>query len=382
MLKQYRLRNYHFFLVICLVAVTILGIMVIGSADESDQRKQIMGFVGGMILMLIVSLLDYSYILRFSWVYYFLTVVLLLWVKFNGKSVLGAQRWIVIGGDSGLAIQPSEIAKILLILFFAAFFMKHEEKINTPKTLGSAILLAAVPLGLILAQPDLSTTIVVTLIFITLLFISGLSYKIVLTVLGIFVPGAIIGLSYIVSKFADAKTIDEVPYQVRRVMTWLYPDSPLYKSFAQQQQNSIMAIGSGQLHGKGLNNVDATSVLNGNWIAEAQTDFIFSVVGEELGFVGTTILIVLLFLIVFECIMIGRKAKDLSGRLICCGMAALIGMQSFVNIGVTTGLIPNTGLTLPFVSYGMTSLMSLYIGMGFVLNVGLQPKKSYKGDFL
>lgn len=373
-------------LVASLVAVTVLGILVIGSAEEAVQRKQIIGFIGGIILMLAVSLMDYSYLLRFSWVYYGLMTVLLFWVKFNGKAVLGAQRWIVIGGESGLQIQPSEIAKILLILFFASFFMKRQEKINTPKNLGLSLLLAAVPIGLILSQPDLSTTIVVTLIFITLLFISGLSYKIVVTVLAVFVPLAIVGLSYIVTKFADAKTIDEVPYQVRRVMAWLYPDSPLYKSFAQQQQNSIMAIGSGQLHGKGLNNVDSTSVLNGNWIAEAQTDFIFSVVGEELGFVGTTILIVLLFLIVMECILIGRKAKDLAGRLICCGMAALVGMQSFVNIGVTTGLIPNTGLTLPFVSYGMTSLMSLYIGMGFVLNVGLQPKKtyseSYRGDFI
>lgn len=114
---------------------------------------------------------------------------------------------------------------------------------------------------------------------------------------------------------------------------------------------------------------------NTNFIIEPQTDFIFAVVGEELGFAGSIAVIVLLLLVVVECINIARKAKDLSGRLICCGMAALIGFQSFVNISVATGIIPNTGIPLPFVSYGLTSLLTLFAGMGFVLNVGLQPKK-------
>ena len=114
---------------------------------------------------------------------------------------------------------------------------------------------------------------------------------------------------------------------------------------------------------------------NSNYIIEPQTDFIYAVAGEELGFVGTIAIIILLLLIALECILIARKAKDLSGRLICCGMAALISFQGFINICVATGLMPNTGIPLPFVSYGLTSLVSLYIGMGFVLNVGLQPKK-------
>ena len=141
-----------------------------------------------------------------------------------------------------------------------------------------------------------------------------------------------------------------------------------------------MAIGSGQLWGKGLNNSQITSVKNGNFISEPQTDFIFAIVGEELGFVGSVIVIALLFLIVMECIIMARKAKDISGRLICCGMASLIGFQGFVNVCVATGLMPNTGLTLPFVSYGLTSLVTLFLGIGFVLNVGLQPKKYGMGD--
>ena len=165
------------------------------------------------------------------------------------------------------------------------------------------------------------------------------------------------------------------PYQVTRVMAWLYPED--YPNEAYQQQNSIMAIGSGQLWGKGLNNTDVTSVKNGKFILEPQTDFIFAVAGEELGFLGTSIIILLLLLITIECIFIARKAKDTAGKLICCGVAALVGFQSMINIAVASGLLPNTGLPLPFVSYGLTSLWSLYIGIGLVLNVGLQPKKYY-----
>ena len=142
-----------------------------------------------------------------------------------------------------------------------------------------------------------------------------------------------------------------------------------------QQTNSIIAIGSGQLYGKGLNNDEVSSVKNGNFIAEPQTDFIFAVAGEELGFIGCCMIVLLEFLIALECLLIGRRAKELSGTLICCGMASLIFFQTFLNISVATGLLPNTGITLPFVSYGLTSLVSFYIGIGFVLNVGLQTKK-------
>ena len=165
------------------------------------------------------------------------------------------------------------------------------------------------------------------------------------------------------------------PYQYKRIMSWLQPSNPAYADDSYQQQNSIIAIGSGQLWGKGLNNSSITSLKNGDFISEPQTDFIFAVIGEELGFIGCLIVIILLLLIVFECILIAKNAKDLGGRLICCGMAALIGFQSFINICVTTGLMPNTGLPLPFVSYGLTSIMSLFIGLGMVLNVGLQARK-------
>jgi rod shape determining protein RodA len=253
--------------------------------------------------------------------------------------------------------------------------MKYREKLNTWKMLAITLILIGIPLVLIVSEPDLSTTIVTALILISLLYIAGLSYKIVLGVLAVGVPLGIVGIILILKQALPLSA-----YQYKRILAWIYPEK--YADDAYQQQNSIMAIGSGQLWGKGLNNNSITSMKNGNFISEPQTDFIFTIVGEELGFVGCVIIIVLLLLIVLECILIARNAKNLGGRLICCGMASLIGFQSFINICVTTGLMPNTGLPLPFVSYGLTSLMSLFIGIGMVLNVGLQARKYGTGEVL
>lgn len=366
MLKMYKLKNYKFILILFVVTLNTIGVMLVGSANPGDQKKQIIGMVSGLVIALIVSLIDYNFILKFSWLIYFFAIGLLIVTKLAGADTKGAQRWFEIGG---FRFQPSELVKILIILFFSYYLMKYEEKINTPMVIFSALVLAAVPLVLIVSQPDLSTTIVTALVFAALLFVAGISYKLVTGVLVVCIPTAFIGMTLIIQ--------DKIPfiqsYQIGRIMAWLYPDD--YPDLAYQQQNSIMAIGSGLLWGKGLNNTDATSVKNGNFILEPQNDFIFAVAGEELGFIGTSVIIILLLFISIECIFIARKAKDMAGRLICCGMAALVGFQSIVNISVASGLLPNTGVTLPFVSYGLTSLWSLYIGIGLVLNVGLQPKK-------
>ena len=376
MLKRYSIRNYNFRLVIYLVALTILGILVIGSAKEgNNQTRQIMGLILGLAAMIVVSLIDYSFVLRFVWILYGLDLVLLAAVIAGfGENHKGATRWIEI---AGIQFQPSELSKIIMILFFAVFLQKYREKINSLKILVCFAVLAAVPLFLVLKEPDLSTTIVTALICLSLLFIGGLSYKIVLGGLAVAVPAFLVALYMIASNPGGTDGALE-GYQNTRILAWLYPE--LYPQQALQTQNSIMAIGSGQLSGKGLYNTDVTSIKSGGFIAEAHTDFIFTVVGEELGFIGSAAVVILMLLIALECLWVSRRAKDLSGRLICCGMAALIGFQSFVNICVVTGLFPNTGVTLPFVSYGLTSLVTNFAGMGFVLNVGLQPRKYGTGE--
>ena len=375
MFKQYKLKNFHFQLILYICALTIIGIFVIGSARPDLQPKQIFGFAVGLCLMAFVALLDYSFLMKFHWIYYAAMMVLLILTELFGVNVNGAQRWLEIIPDQ-IQIQPSEFAKLAIVAFFAYFFSKYVDNLNTPRILFTSFAFVGVPLLFILKQPDLSTTICTAVIFVGLLFIAGLSYKIIVGVLAVAIPVFIVFFTYIV-QLAKSTTAD-VPYQLDRVMAWLYPNDQRWASKALQQQNSIMAIGSGQLLGKGLNNSEATSMLNANYILEPQTDFIFAVIGEELGFLGCFIILVLLFLTVVECIVIGSKAKDLQGKLICCGMATWIGFQSFVNIAVNTGVFPNTGVPLPFVSYGLSSVLAIYIGMGFVINVGLQPKK-YQG---
>ena len=189
MFKQYSIRNYHFRLVCYVLALSVIGILVIGSAKASVQKTQIVGLFLGLIVMAVVSLVDYSFILRFSWLFYFLNLVLLALVEVMGSDANGATRWVSI---AGLRFQPSELSKIIIIIFFAYFFMKYQETLNTIKILAASFILVGIPLVLVVTQPDLSTTIVTALIFVSLLFIAGLSYKIVLGVLAVSVPSAII----------------------------------------------------------------------------------------------------------------------------------------------------------------------------------------------
>ncbi|MCC8066451.1 MAG: FtsW/RodA/SpoVE family cell cycle protein [Clostridiales bacterium] len=368
MLRQYKLSDYNFRLVLWVSALSVLGILVVGSAESDYMSKQIFGFVLGLLLMIIISLMDYIWILNFSWFIYLGANLLLLLVLVSsfGSSGGGATRWLEFGG---LRFQPSDIAKIMLILFFARYFENHEENLNTFRTIITSVILIGIPLILILREPDLSTTIVVALVFCALIFAAGLSYKVIAGILIVFIPVAIILLSAVIQP-GDTENEN---YQLTRVYAWLYPDE--YPSESMQQQNSIKAIASGQLYGKGLDNDDVESVKNGGFVSQDQTDFIFAVAGEELGFIGCCIIVILEFLIAFECFLIGRRAKSLAGTLIGCGVGALVSFQSFINIAVAVGLLPNTGLTLPFVSYGLTSLVSFCIGIGFVLNVGLQTKK-------
>lgn len=367
MLRQYRIRDYDFKLIILVVALTVIGIFAIGSAKESVQSKQLAGFVFGAFLMLVISLFDYTVILRFYWILYFINIILLSLVKLMGVEAGGAQRWLNL---FGIQFQPSETAKILLILFFAQFIMKHKDEMNSLKTVGACVILFLPPILLIYKQPDMSTSIMVTLLFCVILFVGGISWKYIILALSVAIPAFIIVLTLVLQP--DQTLIE--PFQQNRILAWLYPEE-YAQAEAYQQTNSITAIGSGMLHGKGYRTNMISSVKNGNFISEPQTDFIYAVIGEEFGFVGGCTVIVLLIFISFECIMVARKAKDIAGTIIAAGVAALIGFQGIINISVATGVIPNTGIPLPFVSYGLTSLVSLYIGVGFVLNVRLQCKK-------
>lgn len=351
-------------------ALAAIGVMAIGSAEESLQKRQLAGVVAGAAAMIIISFFNYSMILKLYWLMYIGNIGLLALVMFSpaGDDAGGAQRWLEIGG---LRFQPSETAKILLILFFAQFIMKYRKKINTVRIIAFSVLLAAVPWVMIYRQPDLSTSIVVIVIFCFVMFAGGISWKLVVGAFAVAIPAVAIVISLALQPDNDILT----PYQRGRILSFVNPQE-YATTLAYQQLNSVTAIASGQLEGKGYKNNEITSVKNGNFISEAQTDFIFAVIGEEFGFKGSIAVIVLLMGISLECVSVARKAKDVAGTVIAAGMGGMVAFQGFVNIGVATFILPNTGLPLPFVSYGLTSVMSLFMGMGFVLNVRLQAKRA------
>ena len=370
MLKSYQLRNYNFKLFILLMIISGFGLLMINSANSSFTSKQLLGIGICTIMLIIVSLIDYNVLCKFWWLLYGAIVVALALVLVVGIEVNGAKRWFKIPGFGTL--QPSEFAKIVLIISVAIFLEKHKDDLNTFKTLMKFAILCGIPIGLVAVETDLSTSIDMMVIMLAMIFVAGLSYKIIITAIAILVP-AICGLLFYVDTAKNPIIIKD--YQVDRIKAFLHP-SEYTVSTSYQQDNSVMAIGSGMLHGKGLNNNSAiATVKDAKLVSEQQTDFIFSVVGEELGFIGCVFLIAILLLIMLQCIKIARKARNDSGMLIATGVASMICFQSFINIGVATKLLPNTGLPLPFVSYGLSSLMSGMLGMGIVLNVGLQKRK-------
>lgn len=372
MFKKYKLSSYNIRLVILLIVTTSFGIAVINSANSEYTFRQILGLVVSLALMFFVSFVDYTWLTRYYWIWYIICIILLIFVKLFGVTSNGAKRWLKLPG--GFQFQPSEITKIALIIFSARLLAMYKDRLNTFKFLAILAILLGVPLLLVVIEPDLSQTILMVLVLFTIIFCAGLHYKIIGTALLIIVP-IVTGLALYISN-PDQKLLKD--YQRARIMAFIDPEQYDDKNY--QQKYSVQAIGSGQLTGKGLNNDDPTSLKNGNFIAEAHTDFIFAVVGEELGFVGCCIVILLLSWIVIECIIAAVRAKDFEGRLICCGIAAYIAFQSFINIGVVTRVLPNTGLALPFFSYGLTSLVTLYISMGIVLNISLQRKVEKDDD--
>ncbi len=377
MFKNYKFKDYDFKLIIYVVSITVIGVFLVNSAQPDNTKKQLMGFIAGLAIMIILSFIDYHIWLKIWFIYYFVMIGMLVAVLIGGYEALGAKRWFIL---FGIRFQPSEAAKILLILFFAQFIIKFKERINQWYMIIIMIVLAAVPTALIYKQPDLSTTIVFGLIFLSVLFMGEINYRYFIGLAAIAIPTFIIVFILLIQpdSFLVKKEIVK-PYQQIRILAWLHPDEyELEEAF--QQQNSIMAIGSGRLTGKGLNNTGVNSVKKGNFISEPQTDFIFTIAGEELGFVGSATIIILLVLITIECFFVAFRSADLPGRIIAGGMGAYIGFQSTVNICVTTGLFPNTGIPLPFVSYGLTSLLVLYTGMGLVMNIRLQKQRKFNND--
>ena len=373
---DYDFKQYDLRLLFLMIILNTVGIFIVRSAISAESFKdplvvrQILGSFVGLSMCIGISLFDYRKLCKFSPYIYAASILLLAGVRIYGTaSGHGAMRWITVPVLG--KIQPAEFVKVALILFFAEYLQKTKEDINTAHGLLLEGLYLLLPVGLVLIQPNLSTAIIMTVIVFAMTYASPLKLRFVMVFLGM----AAVVLLLLFYLFSSG-LYDKIPilqgYQVQRILTFLKPDEN--SSGYAQQMYSIMAIGSGMFKGKGLFNHSIFSVKNGNFLVEEDNDFIFAVIGEELGFRGSIIIIILFLLIIIECLIIAYRAKTLSGRLICVGVMAWIGFQTYTNIAVATGLFPNTGITLPFFSRGVSSLLSVYFGLGIVLNVALQRK--------
>ncbi len=290
--SEYKLRNFNFRIVILIAALCTIGFLIISNAIANDAdrdatlQKQLMGFGIGAAAMIFFALMDYHFIMKIAPLVYIGMLVLLgvILIPGVGTSANNATRWLNLGF---MQIQPSEFAKIGVIMVFASFFMANRERISKVVTVGTALLLFAVPAAMILAEPDLSTTLVITFIFLSMIYVAKLSYKWIFGAVAVAVPTAG-AMLYIAMQ--PGQTLLK-GYQLNRILSWLYPDQYKSTGLTQQQDNSVLAIASGQLHGKGLNNTSFESVKNGNFLSEENCDFIFAVIGEELGFIGSVIVI-------------------------------------------------------------------------------------------
>ena len=355
-------------LVLTAVALTAVGLVMIYSAKltalsaqdlptTTYVSRQLIAFALGLVAMVLAAAVDYRQLRSYAAVFYLGALVLLVLVLSPlGTEVNGAQRWIVIGG---FQIQPSELAKVAVLIAVAALLHEREEDLG-PATVIAGIVLTAVPMGLVFLQPDLGTSIVFVWLLAVLFLIAGVRAR---YLLGLSVAGVI---SIVVALQTDVIK----DYQLARLTAFLGASDPsLAQTSAFHTRQSLIAIGSGQLFGKGLFGGTQTAL---SYVPENHTDFVFTVVGEEFGFVGASVVLGLFLVLIWRALRIAVLAKDLFGLLLAAGIVAVLALQVFVNVGMTLGIMPVTGLPLPFISYGGTSLIVWFALVGLLLNVHMR----------
>ena len=325
-------------------------------------------FAIGLALMAAASFVDYEFLSKFYILFYILNIALLVAVLFLGKSTNGATRWIAIGPVN---LQPSEFAKVIMIFFLSKFLTKKQEQINQIPTLLFICITVLIPVALIQEQPSLSASLVLLAILCITLFVAGIDFNIIKIVLCIVVP-IVAFVFWDVSREVPL-IMDKIlkPHQFTRILTFVDPSRDMDSYY--QTEKAINAIASGQLNGKGLYQGTLNQL---SYLPEPHNDFIFSVIGEEFGFIGCVIVLLLLLFIIFRCILIAVSIRDFFSQLIVVGVAGMIAFQTFVNVGVATGIMPNTGMSLPFVSYGGSSMWTNMTAIGLVLNIGMKRSKS------
>ncbi len=376
-----KLREYDFkkFDIGMLIAAILLGVIasyllsIIPKAHEGEYLKQLYGVFAGVFLAIFVSLFDYHFVAKFFVPLYILNLALLLMIEFTayGIEIKDAKRWLGYrnsAGDVLFSFQPSELTKVIMIIVMAKLFYLLRNRLQKFSTLILVGIIMGIPTVLILMQPDLSTSIVLFGSFAVMVFASGYSIKILGVITAVAVP-TVYGLFWYILQpdnlFIEYKILK--PYHQNRILSLMNPEE--FPDLIYQQENAVEAMSSGGLLGKTF--TGDTGFRGTNYVPVVESDFIFTAVGEEFGFIGAALVILLLTYIVFRIMLVARKAEDIMGKVLASGAAAVLMFQTFVNIGVVSMLLPNTGIPLPFVSSGLSSVVSSYAMLGLVLNIAI-----------
>jgi rod shape determining protein RodA len=365
--KDSVLRHMDWVLIAAVLALALIGTLLVWSATRTGLaqaggnpdtylERQLLNVAIGLVLLIAVSLIDYRMLRIYTPLVYAVACLgLLVVLSPLGATVNGAHSWIALPG--GFQIEPSEFAKIGMILMLAVVLGDMRDRATRPGALEVALALACggLPLLLVILQPDLGVTLVLLVLLVGMIAVSGVRLR---WLAGLGVAGVLAALA--VWSLHLLK-----PYQVQRLTAFANPASDPHGTGYSAAQAKI-AIGSGRMFGQGLFH---GQLVAGNFVPEQHTDFIFAVAGEELGFVGAVTIIALLAIVLVRAIRIAARADDMFGLLVASGIAIWFGVQSFINIGMTIGITPVTGLPLPFVSYGGSALFADMIAVGVLLAV-------------
>lgn len=368
--KKY-LRSLDWILIFCLIALGVFSFIGISGAtpEANNEWKQLIWYILGFTILFGVLLFDYTTIANFTYLLYGFGMVLIIGVLFM-PAQNNAHSWYDFGPVN---FQPSELMKLFVIMAVSKYLADknaRDEQIVTFRDLLPVLLLLGIPLLLILIQPDLGTATVFIGILISMLVVAGIPRKFFFMLGG--AAATLFGILALFYFVAKESVFDKLihPYQWQRIVAWLEPE--LYPKDGYQLMQSLTAIGSGQLLGKGIG--QGTQARYG-WVPVGESDFIFTVIGEELGFIGSSLLLLVLFFIVYRMVRIAMNAKDMFGMYLVSGVIGMFVFQIFENIGMTIQLMPITGITLPFISYGGSSLIVNFLIVGMVLNIGMRHKK-------
>lgn len=374
--KRYNWRNYDISLVVVVMILTLISTYVLSivQGDSFSVLRALFSIGAGLCIIIFFSVIDYHDLCLYIPIIYILTTLMAAATKLSplgDDQGTGSFRWL---DFKVITFQPSEVCKIVIILALATFFHRSREHLKTFRNFFIASALALLPTAFILIQSDLSSSVVIIAVLIIMLVSSGIGHRVLGPVAAVAVPTVGVLFWYILQP--NQKLLQ--PYQLERITGWLHPEGQELGVMYQQNQ-SIISIASGKLYGKLLDGNEAAR--NYTNVSVTESDFIWTPIGEEFGFVGCMLILVLLSIVIIKCFLVAKNAKDYLGMMIAIGIGSMFCFQTFFNIGVTTSLLPNTGLPLPFLSNGLSSLLSNMMTIGILLNIGIQPNRGNTSSF-